>query len=47
MDWTGAALVKNCGYALQGILVTVAMETGIEELELWKSPSSLSLLNLG
>lgn len=33
MVWTGAAPIRNCGCALLGILVMVAMETGLEEPE--------------
>ena len=34
MDWIGAAPMRNSGSVLLGILVMVAMETGLEELEL-------------
>jgi hypothetical protein len=33
MDWTGAAPTRSFGCALLGILVMVAMETGLGELE--------------
>jgi len=33
MDWTGAALTRNYGYAMLGTLVMVAMEIGLEEHE--------------
>jgi len=33
MDWTGAAPTRNFGYVMLGILVMVAMEIGLEELE--------------
>ena len=34
MDWTCAAPIRNFDSALLGLLVMVAMETGLEELEL-------------
>jgi len=45
MDWTGAAPTRNFGYVMLGILVMVAMEIGLEELEFWRlmtSPSTSS-----
>ena len=33
MDWTGAAPTKGYGSAMQGIVVMVAMEIGLEVLE--------------
>lgn len=33
MDWIGAAHTGSCGCATLGILVMVAMEAGLEELE--------------
>lgn len=36
MAWIGAALTKNCGYALLDILVMVDTETGLEDLEFWR-----------
>ena len=33
MDWTGAAPMRNSGSAMLGILVMVAMEPGLKELE--------------
>lgn len=47
MDWTGVAPITNSGFAMLDTLAMVAMEVGLEGLELWRSLKILSLLNHG